>query len=83
MNWKLGWKSIVGAVLVFLGEITKPEVLAVLSPKVAGILTGVGAFLAIFGLRSAQARTEEKVDEAATIAAVAADKDVGKTGGRR
>ena len=52
----MGWKTITGAVTVFLGYILQPEVLAILPEKVAAFVMAIGGLLTAFGLRAAVAK---------------------------
>lgn len=49
-------KTIWGTVILVLGWMSNPEVLNVLPPKVAAIVSGIGALLASIGLRHAIAK---------------------------
>jgi hypothetical protein len=54
----MGWKTILGAIVWAVGYLLQPGVLAALPEKVAAIVQAVGAVLAVFGFRSAQAKTQ-------------------------
>ncbi len=67
---RLGWKTIVGALVWGLGYVSSPEALSMMPPKVAAIVTAVGAILAAFGLRDAGAKTQLAAEVAASEAVV-------------
>lgn len=50
MNW-LKSTSVIGILTALAGVITSPDVLAILPPKVATVLTAIGAALGAFGIR--------------------------------
>lgn len=57
-----GWKTYLGALLVILGALCQPDVLAILPANVAHVVQAIGAALGLVGLRTATATVERKTD---------------------
>ena len=64
----MGWKTLTGCLLVVIGTLSEPEILAVLPEKVAQVVVAIGAVLAVFGLRHAQAKTIAAVQPNVVVA---------------
>jgi len=56
----IGWKTILGGVISVFGYVSDPGVLAVLPHKVSAVVTAIGGFLALIGIRHAVAKTTPK-----------------------
>lgn len=53
----MGWKTIAGALVWFVGSVSSPEVLALLPDKWAHIVAAAGALLGAIGARHAIAKS--------------------------
>ena len=54
----LGWKTLTGAALWALGQVSRPEVLALLPERAAAIVSAAGALLGALGIRHAIAKIQ-------------------------